>query len=101
MSPRTSTWTEILGSFADAEETALGGEWLTYRLGRHRRTTVKIVEAMVASVRSSSSIVTWLQQLFWVKNVLIHLVQIISRYLTPFPRLVISDCGELCLECRL
>jgi hypothetical protein len=28
-------------------------------------------------------------------------VQIISRYLTPFPRLSIRNCGEICLECRL
>ena len=62
MSPRTSTWTEILGSSADTDDTAFGGECLTYRLGSNRRIAVNIVEAIVASVRSSSSIVTWLQE---------------------------------------
>jgi hypothetical protein len=59
MSPRTSTWTEILGSIADAEDTALGGECLTYRLGSRRRITVNVVEAMTAKVKKRSSISTW------------------------------------------
>lgn len=62
MSPRTSTWTEILGSSADTDDTAFGGECLTYRLGSNRRIAVNMVEAIVASIRSTSSIVTWLQE---------------------------------------
>lgn len=63
MSPRTSTWTEILGSSADAEGTAFGGECFTYRLGNKSRITVKMVEAMVAKVKRMSSMATWLQEL--------------------------------------
>jgi hypothetical protein len=71
MSPRTSTWTEILGSFGDAKDTAFGGECLTYRLGKQRRITVKIVEAIVAKVKRISSMATWLQELSLTEHVLI------------------------------
>jgi hypothetical protein len=70
-SPRTSTWTEILGSSADAEDTAFGGECLTYRLGKQRRIAVKIVEAIVAKVKRISSMATWLQELSLTEYVLI------------------------------
>ena len=61
MSPRTSTWTEILGSFADTDVIAFGRECLMYRLGSIRRKTDNVVEANTASVKRRSNIVTWLQ----------------------------------------
>jgi hypothetical protein len=61
MSPRTSTWTEILGSSAEAEDIAFGGECLTFRLGKQIRNIVKIVEAIVARVKRISNMATWLQ----------------------------------------
>jgi hypothetical protein len=56
MSPRTSTWTEILGSLADPESVTLGGECRTYRVGSSNNKTVNEVEAITATVRSISSI---------------------------------------------
>ena len=64
MSPRTSTWTEILGSFATPFMVSLGGECLTYRLGSMRRTSVKTVEARTASGKRNSSMVTQLLVVF-------------------------------------
>jgi hypothetical protein len=61
ISPRTSTWTEILGSLIEPDDVALGGECLIYRVGQMRSKKVKVVEAITASVKRSSSIVTWLQ----------------------------------------
>jgi len=63
MSPRTSTWTEILGSLAEPDDVAFGGECLTYRLGQIKSNKVKVVEAITASVKRRSSIATWLQYL--------------------------------------
>jgi hypothetical protein len=55
MSPRTSTWTETLGS-SDECTWDFGGECLMYRLGNISRTTVKVVEAITASVSKRSNI---------------------------------------------
>ncbi len=69
MSPRTSTWTEILGSFTELVDVALGGEWLTCRLGNIRRTSVKNVERITVADKSTSmvegksNIVMWLQMI--------------------------------------
>lgn len=104
MSPRTSTWTEILGSSADAEATAFGGECLTYRLGKQRRIIVKIVEAIVARVKRISNMATWLQDFSLTECVLNRTLQIISTYSTSFPSLSIrkversdwnGDCKEI------
>ena len=95
MSPRTSTWTEILGSSADAEAIAFGGECLTYRLGKQRRIIVKIVEAIVARVKRISNMATWLQDFSLTECVLNRALQIISTYSTSFPSLSIERWRDL------
>jgi hypothetical protein len=54
MSPRTSTWTETLGS-SDERNLGFGGECLMYRLGSISRMMVRVVEAITASVRRRSN----------------------------------------------
>ncbi len=93
ISPRTSTWTEILGSSTDAEATAFGGECLKYRLGKQRRITVKIVEAIVASVKRISNMATWLQNFSLTGCVLERALQIISTYSTSFSSFVDKKGG--------
>jgi hypothetical protein len=58
MSPRTSTWTEILGSCFDASgcfSSVRGGECRVYLVGSHSSMIMKVVEASTARVRSNSN----------------------------------------------
>jgi hypothetical protein len=56
MSPRTSTWTEILGSLTVPVLVDFGGEWRMYREGSRRMIIVTVVEAITANVKRRSSI---------------------------------------------
>lgn len=92
MSPRTSTWTEILGSFPDPDEIVFGGECFVYLLGSMRRIAVKIVDRMTAKVKSISSIVTWLDAL-QMECKMLHTRQITRAHLhlTPYLRQAVRN----------